>query len=49
MTSTYYQEPTTYAWSESDRQYGRPYMAPQSSEAGQQAVMPSERAEFTDL
>jgi hypothetical protein len=28
MTSTYTPEPATYAWSESDRQFGRPYSAP---------------------
>lgn len=28
MTTTYTPEPATYAWSESDRQYGRPYPSP---------------------
>jgi hypothetical protein len=28
MTTTYSPESATYAWSESDRQYGRPYVAP---------------------
>jgi hypothetical protein len=43
MTSTYYQEPTTYAWSESDRQYARPSMAPQPRPGWYDGYGPMER------
>lgn len=43
MTTTYNPAPATYAWSESDRQYGRPYASPEARSGWYHGYGPMDR------
>ena len=46
MTTTYNPEPATYGWSESDRQYGRPYVAPAARPGWYDGYGPMDRPNY---